>query len=201
MNSKKKNVKCPIQFTAFCLYQWNSHKYFGKFQWNYFLQSLFFLAIYTIFIVSEFNRTVTSFHLHLKSSLQHNRLVKLIVIWDCLKWHNYLTVNQIANICCYLLEARLEDKKSLVALEKVKTPLLSETLCQYEEREMTKKIWTKCWSFDGHCRQNNSIIKRNKHNTHAHCLLTVNKQSTCSHCLSRETNISLSTVNKLLVNC
>ena len=55
---------------------------------------------------------------------------------DWLKWHVYLTVNQIANVGCYLLEACIEDKKYLVALENGKTPLLSGTLCQYEESEM-----------------------------------------------------------------
>ena len=45
-----------------------------------------------------------------------------------------MTVNQVANIGCYLLEACQEDKKYLGALEKDKTHLLSGTLCQYEEK-------------------------------------------------------------------
>ena len=35
---------------------------------------------------------------------------------DCIKCHNYQTMNQIANICCYSFEACLEDEKFLVAL-------------------------------------------------------------------------------------
>ena len=45
-----------------------------------------------------------------------------------------MTVYQIATIDCYLLEAYLEDKKYIVALEKDKIPLLLGSLCICEER-------------------------------------------------------------------
>ena len=137
-----------------------------------------------ILIFNEFNNRVIFFYHAVET------IPKLIVMWDFIKWHNYLTLNQIVNIGCCLLEACLEDKEVLVALEKDKTPLLSRTLCQYKDRKVTRKIWTKCWSFDGPVRHNNSTGKRNQRNIRAHCLSTVNKRNTSTH--------SLSTVNKLL---
>ena len=59
---------------------------------------LYSLPIYTILIINEFYNIAYIVFMHLKSSLYHYRSVKLIVIWDCRKGHNYLTVNRAANI-------------------------------------------------------------------------------------------------------
>ena len=52
------------------------------------------------------------------------RSVKLIVIGDCIKQHNYLTDSDSRH---RLLELRLADMNYLVAVEKHKTPI-----CPYE---------------------------------------------------------------------
>ena len=80
----------------------------------------------------------------------------MIMIWECLKRHEYLSVNQTSNIVCYL-----EDKKYLVNLEKDKTPLLSGTLYQYDEIWKSKDEQNIEVALDP-VRHNNSTRKRNK---------------------------------------
>ena len=113
-----------------------------------------------------------------------------------------------------LLQACLVDKKYLVPLEKNKTPFLSGTLCQYEEKEMLM-FWCAQKGTTLQERETNEIhvctayqlstnlSTVNKQKTCTHCLSTINKQTTCIHWLStvnkQNTSIHcLSTVNKLL---
>ena len=88
-----------------------------------FMEFTFFFFIPSLCLSGSLNdcdyQRVTHFSFLLLPEFE--MIQKLIMIEDCLKWHNYLTVNQIVTIGCYMLAACLEDKKYLVALDKDET--------------------------------------------------------------------------------
>ena len=58
-----------------------------------------FLPVYTILIINKFYNICSFLVLpEIEIIPLTYRSVKLIEVWDCLKWHNYLTVKQLANI-------------------------------------------------------------------------------------------------------